>query len=62
MSSGAQVGLLVIEAGFMFAVSFPVLIAMFALGELALFAGQAPCSEISLHSRMTTTNILFFLP
>lgn len=43
----AQVGLIVIEAGFMFAPSFPVLIGMFALGELALFAGQAPCSEPS---------------
>lgn len=40
-----QVGFFVIEAGFMFAQSFPVLILMFAIGELALFAGQAPCSE-----------------
>ncbi|KAK9904850.1 hypothetical protein WJX75_003822 [Coccomyxa subellipsoidea] len=47
-SAGALVGLLVIEAGFMFAPSFPVLIAMFALGELALFAGQAPCSAVQI--------------
>lgn len=40
-----QVGLLVIEAGFLFAQSFFVLMLLFALGELALFAGQAPCSE-----------------
>ncbi len=39
-----QVGFLVIEAGFMYAQSFPMLIAMFAIGELALFAGQAPAS------------------
>ena len=40
-----QVGLLVIEAGFLFAQSFFVLMLLFAVGELALFAGQAPCSE-----------------
>lgn len=38
-------GLLVIEAGFLFAQSFFVLMLLFALGELALFAGQAPCSK-----------------
>ena len=42
-----QVGLLVIEAGFLFAQSFFVLMLLFAIGELALFAGQAPCSECS---------------
>ncbi|EIE19048.1 MFS general substrate transporter [Coccomyxa subellipsoidea C-169] len=47
-SAGALVGLIVIEAGFMFAPSFPVLIGMFALGELALFAGQAPCSAVQI--------------
>lgn len=40
-----QVGTLVIEAGFLFAQSFFVLMLLFALGELALFAGQAPCSK-----------------
>jgi len=40
-----QVGLLVIEAGFLFAQSFFVLMLLFAIGELALFAGQAPCSK-----------------
>lgn len=44
---GVQVGLLVIEAGFLFAQSFFVLMLLFAIGELALFAGQAPCSERS---------------
>ncbi len=42
-----QAGLLVIEAGFLFAQSFFVLMLLFAIGELALFAGQAPCSECS---------------
>ena len=40
-----QVGLLVIQAGFFFAQSFFMLMLLFAVGELALFAGQAPCSE-----------------
>ncbi|BDA49430.1 probable protein spinster homolog 1 [Coccomyxa sp. Obi] len=47
-SAGALVGFLVIEAGFMFAQSFPLLIAMFAIGELALFAGQAPASAVQI--------------
>lgn len=34
-----------IEAGFLFARSFVVLMALFAIGELALFGGQAPCSK-----------------
>ena len=42
--SGAQVGFLVIEAGFILSRSFPMLMAIFAVGELALFAGQAPFS------------------
>ena len=40
-----QAGLLVIQAGFFFAQSFFMLMLLFALGELALFAGQAPCSK-----------------
>ena len=44
---GVQAGLLVIEAGFLFAQSFFILMLLFAIGELALFAGQAPCSECS---------------
>lgn len=40
-----QMGLLAIETGFLFAKSFFVLMLLFAAGELALFAGQAPCSK-----------------
>ncbi|CAL8464686.1 g4221 [Coccomyxa elongata] len=47
-SAGALVGFLVIEAGFVYAQSFPVLIVMFAVGELALFAGQAPASAVQI--------------
>ena len=35
---------MVIEAGFILSRSFPALMAIFAVGELALFAGQAPFS------------------
>ena len=42
---GLQVGFLVVEVGFLTSRSFPALMAIFAVGELALFAGQAPCSE-----------------
>ena len=36
------------EVGFLTSRSFPVLMAIFAVGELALFAGQAPCCEAPL--------------
>ena len=40
-----QVGFFVVEVGFLTSKSFPALMAIFAVGELALFAGQAPCCE-----------------
>ena len=43
-----QVGFFVVEVGFLTSRSFPVLMAIFAVGELALFAGQAPCCEAPL--------------
>ncbi len=56
---GAQVGFLVIEAGFILSRSFAVLMAIFAVGELALFAGQAPFSALLLFRLPTVPHSAF---
>ena len=41
----ALIGFLVTEAAFVMSTSFPMFMALFAVGELAIFAGTAPSSE-----------------